>query len=351
MSLHRLYGFSPYSTPEFVMPVDLAMHTQTNPPVSHLLGIQALRPSPLNIPSQDFQFSRYSIPSFNMPSQELQLSRPSTPSPTPSLSSYSSGGSISPSSPGRGTMRQKKRVVFADAKGLSLTSVRIFTADQSETESEDASQPEDKMKVADRPSTQNARIRVKLGFPQPCPDRASLKENLVQLESCNVTEKTLSGLVRVCNVKFDKTVLIRITFDSWRSHQDIPCTYVREPKASLETDLFAFNISIPSDLDPAKRVEFLVVFQPGKSGLQLVDNNKGKNYHISLETPTSELQRFFVQSRRSFVIPSPQRLSVWPAVREHVLHRSKYMPCKGPLYNERPLHKTWGSMTNLTGQC
>lgn len=248
-------------------------------------------------------------------------------------------------------MRQKKRVVFADAKGLSLTSVRIFTADQSETESEDALQPEDKMKVADRPSTQNARIRVKLGFPQPCPDRASLKENLVQLESCNVTEKTLSGLVRVCNVKFDKIVLIRITFDSWRSHQDIPCTYVREPKASLETDLFAFNISIPSDLDPAKRVEFLVVFQPGKSGLQLVDNNKGKNYHISLETPASELQRFFVQSRRSFVIPSPQRLSVWPAVREHVLHRSKYMPCKGPLYNERPLHKTWGSMTNLTGQC
>lgn len=338
---HRIYGFSGYSSPEFVMPVDLAMHTQTNPRVSHLLGISSLRPSALNMPPQEFQFSR-----------------PSTPSPTSSLYSFSSASSIaSYSPPGRGTLRRKKRVVFADDKGLSLTSVRIFTTDHPEMETEDTPQPEEKVKVADKPkaaekpSAQAGKMRVKLGFLQPCPDRASLKENLVQMESCSVTEKTLSGSVRVCNVKFDKTVFVRITFDSWRSHQDITCTYVREPQGSLETDLFAFNIPLPSDIDPAKRVEFLVVFQPGKTGVQLVDNNKGKNYHVSVENVTSEFSRFFTPSRRSFVVPSPQRLAVWPVTRNHDMHRSKYQPCKGPRYAERQLHRSWGSMTNLAGLC
>lgn len=316
------------------MPVDLAMHTQTNPRVSHLLGISSLRPSALN-----------------MPSQELQFTRPSTPSPTSSLYSFSSASSISSySPPGRGTLRRKKRVVFADDKGLSLTSVRIFTTDHPEKETEDMPQPEVKVKVAERPSTQTSRIHVKLGFPQPCPDRASLKENLVQLESCSVTEKALSGSVRICNVKFDKTVFVRITFDSWRSHKDVACTYVREPQGSLETDLFAFNIPLPFDMDPAKRVEFLVVFQPGKTGMQLVDNNKGKNYHISVENVASEISRFFTPSRRTFVVPSPQRLAVWPVTRNQDMHRAKY-PCKGPHYTERMLPRSWGSMTNLTGLC
>ncbi|KAI7793231.1 protein phosphatase 1 regulatory subunit 3C [Triplophysa rosa] len=334
MSSTKIYRFSGYSSPEFVMPVDLAMHTQTNPRVSHLLGISPLRPSALN-----------------MPTQELQFSRPSTPSPTSSLSSFSSASLISSySPPRRGTLRRKKRVVFADDKGLSLTSVRIFNAYHPETETEDTPHPEEKVKVAERPSTQTGKIRVKLGFPQPCPDRASLKENLVQLESCSVTEKTLSGSVRVCNVKFDKTVSVRITFDSWRSHQNIACTYVREPQGSLETDLFAFNIPLPFEMDPAKRVEFLVVFQPGKTGVQLVDNNKGKNYHISVENVTSDFIRFFTPSRRSFVVPSPQRLAVWPVTRSHDLPKAKYQPCKGPPYTQHLLHRSW-SMTNLTGLC
>lgn len=311
------------------MPVDLAMHVQVSPSVSQLLGMSALRPS-----------------SSNMSSPELQRARLSPPSPTSSLSSSSSGSSLSSYSPG--TPRKKKRVVFADVKGLALTSVRFFTADPSETETEDASQPEERVKA--RAPMQSVRLRLKLGFPQPVADRASLKETLVQMESCSVTERVLSGTVRVCNIKFDKTVFIRITFDSWRSHKDIACTYVREPHATLETDLFAFNVSLPSELDPKERLEFLVVFRPGNSHLQLVDNNKGKNYQIYVENMAPE-PRLVIPSRRNFVIPSPQRLSAWPGVRSRDLQRMENLACKSPHYPERLIHRTWGRMTNVAPLC
>ncbi|KTF87091.1 hypothetical protein cypCar_00018410 [Cyprinus carpio] len=331
MSTTKSFGFSIYSFPDRVMPVDLAMHAQISPPVSQLLGMSALRASPPN-----------------MSSPELQRDRLSPPSPTSSLSSSSSASSLSSYSPGSSTSRKKKRVVFADDKGLALTSVRIFTSDPSETETEDAPQPEEHVKP--REPIQSARLRFKLGFPQPVADRASLKETLVQLESCSLSEKALSGTVRVYNIKFDKTVFIRITFDSWRSHKDIACTYVRQPNAALETDLYSFNVSLPSDLDPKERLEFVVVFQPGNSKLQLVDNNKGKNYHILVENMVPE-PRLVKTSRRNFVIPSPQRYSAWPVVRGQELHRTRHLVCKGLPYTDHLLNRTWGRMANVPPLC
>ncbi|KAL0182301.1 hypothetical protein M9458_021676 [Cirrhinus mrigala] len=328
MCFHRTVGISIYTFPERVMPMDLAMHAHFSPPVSQLLGMSALRTSPPNVSSP-----------------ELQLSRLSPPSPTYSLSSSSSTSSLSSGSPG--TPRKKKRVVFADAKGLSLTSVRLFTTDPSETETEDALQPEEHVKP--RTPMQSMTLRLKLGFPLPVPDRASLKENYVQLESCGLTEKAFSGTVRVCNIKYDKTVFIRITFDSWRSHKDIPCTYVREQNGSLETELFSFNVPLPSDLDPKEHVEFFIVFRPGNT-MQCVDNNRGKNYCILVENVAPE-PRPVTTNRRTFAIPSPQRYSAWPGARGHELHRTRHLACKGPLYTERLLNRTWGRMANVPPLC
>lgn len=313
------------------MPVDLAMHAQVSPPVSQLLVMSSLIPS-----------------SSNMSSPELLRARLSPPSPTSSVSSSSSGSSLSSYSPGNGTLRKKKRVVFADAKGLALSTVRIFTADPSETETEDAPQPEER--VMARAPIQSMRLRLKLGFPQPVVDRASLKENFVQLESCSVTERVLSGTVRVCNFKCDKTVFARITFDSWRSHNDIACTYVREQHTISETKLFAFNVSLPSELDQKVRLEFIVAFQPSNSNLVLIDNNRGKNYQIYVENVAPEPQ-LVMPSRRNFVIPSPQRLSVWPGVRSHNLQIIKNLPCRSPHNPDRLVHRTWGKMTNVAPLC
>ncbi|KAG1970720.1 protein phosphatase 1 regulatory subunit 3C-B [Pimephales promelas] len=325
MSISKPYGCN-YSFPEVVMPVDLAMHAQVSP---QLIGMSSLRPS-----------------SSNMSSPELLRARLSPPSPTSSLSSSSSGSSLSSYSPESSTLRKKKRVVFADAKGLALSSVRIFTADPSETETEDAPQPEECVKA--RAPIQSMRLRLKLGFPQPVVDRASLKVNFVQLESCSVTERVLSGTVRVCNLKCDKTVFIRITFDSWRSQKDIACTYVREQHTNLETKLYAFNVSLPSELNQKDRLEFVVGFQSGS--LKLIDHNNGKNYQIYVENVASE-PRLVMPSRRNFVTPSPQRLSVWPVVRSHPLQIAKNLACKSPPYPDRLVHRTWGRMTNVAPLC
>ncbi|XP_059395492.1 protein phosphatase 1 regulatory subunit 3B-like [Carassius carassius] len=334
MSNTKSFGYSIYTFPDRVMPVDLALHAQISPPVSQLLGMSALRASPPSVSSPELQRG-----SLLPPSPTSSLSSSSSASSASSLSSYSAGS---------GTSRKKKRVVFADDKGLALTSVRIFNTDPTETETEDAPQPEEHVKP--RTPMQSVRLQLKLGFPQPVADRASLKETLVQLESCSLSERELSGTVRVCNIKFDKNVFIRITFDSWRSHKDIACTYVRQPNAGLETDLYSFNVSLPSDLDPKERLEFLVVFQPGNSKLQLVDNNKGKNYHIVMENRVPE-PRLVTKSRRNFVIPSPQRYSAWPGVRGQELHRMRHLACKGLPYTDHLLNRTWGRMANVSPLC
>ncbi len=325
MCFHRSFGFSIYSFPHRVMPVDLAMHAHISSSVSQLLGMSAHRASSSNLSSPELQRARLS--------------------PTASLSSSSSASSLCSHSPDMS--RKKKRVVFADAKGLALTSVRIFTTDPLETETEVAPQPEEHVKP--RAPIQSVRLQLKLGFPQPVADHASLKETLVQLESCSLSEKALSGTVRVCNIKFDKTVFIHITFDSWRSHKNIACTYVRQPNAALETDLYSFNVSLPSNLDPKERLEFVVVFQPGNSKL-LVDDNKGKNYHILVENMVPE-PRLVTTSRRNFVTPSPQRYSAWPRVRGQELHRMRPLTCKGLPYTDNVLNRTWGRMANVSPLC
>ncbi|KAK7125963.1 hypothetical protein R3I93_021368 [Phoxinus phoxinus] len=350
MSITKSYGFSSYSFPAVVMPVDLAMFAQGTPPVSQLLGKSSPRPSSSNMSSlrpSSSNMSSLRPSSSNMSSPELLRARLSPPSPTSSQSSSGSGSSLSSYSSGSGTLRKKKRVVFADAKGLALSSVRLFTTDPSETETEDAPQPEER--VMARAPIQSTRLRLKLGFPQPVVDRASMMQ-LVQLDSCSVTERVLSGTVRVCNYNWDKTVFVRVTFDSWRSHSDIACTYLREKHTTLENKLFAFNVFVPSELDQKDRLEFIVVYQHGNSQMVYTDNNKGKNYQIYVENVASEPQPV-IPSRRNFFIPSPQRLSVWPKVRSHSLQITRNLPCKSPRYPDRLVDSTWGRMTNVAPLC
>ncbi|TRY83076.1 hypothetical protein DNTS_000652 [Danionella cerebrum] len=356
MSITKTYGFSTYSVPEKVMPVELAMHAQISSPFSQLLGTSSsLRASP--------------------PTQEYLL-RLSPPSPSSSLSSSSSGSSLSSYCPGTGMLRKKKRVTFADAKGFSLTSMRFFTIDPSEAENEDTGQTEERGRS--RAVQQSTRLRVRLGFPQPVGDRGSLKETLVQLESCSVTERAIWGSVRVSNIKMDKSVFVRVTFDSWRSHKDIPCSFLREPQATSETEMYVFKVFLPTDLDPNERLEFFVGFRFVNSKLLFLDDNKGKNYSIHVDNVLPELNvvalenragvseshvvatespfgvlelRHLGQSRRSFLVPSPQRHSAWPSTKDYHLQRMKSLSCRGPQSTERLANKAWASVKKVVPSC
>ncbi|KAL6097352.1 uncharacterized protein ACO6RY_06467 [Pungitius sinensis] len=182
----------------------------------------------------------------------------------------------------------KKRVVFADAKGLALTVVRLFIPEPSNFASTLEMRPSfSRLQSQLLPSDKLQGHRLRLGFPQPAiasqSSPARQQYPCVQLESCNVSEHSLSGTVRVNHVSVDKAVHVRVTFDSWRSHHDIHCTQQQRFGGSNE-DLFTFDLSLPKNNDPAERVEFCVVFTPGNGAMPQWDDNRGQNYRLIVET-------------------------------------------------------------------
>ncbi|TSM12490.1 Protein phosphatase 1 regulatory subunit 3C-B [Bagarius yarrelli] len=254
------------------MPVDLGMHC--HPPIGQLLGTST-------------PMSHHAV--FRPGMCELQRSRaPRSPQIPSSLRALNCKSSLKCTNP-CGLVKKKKQVVFADAKGLALTAVRIFKSDPPISDVEQLSPP---VKMQTDSSVQRKLLCLRLGFPQPYADLPSFLESLtktlVRLESCSLRSGSLFGKVRVCNVSPEKAVHVRITYDSWRSHQDIPCTRIQQKNENSETELFLFNIPIPCHATLQYHLEFYVSFRPGPGNTLLLDSNNGRNYRIIVEEVTSK---------------------------------------------------------------
>ncbi|XP_030629196.1 protein phosphatase 1 regulatory subunit 3C-B [Chanos chanos] len=177
--------------------------------------------------------------------------------------------------------KAKKRVVFADSKGMSLTAIHVFK------EFEEDPLSDLQFELSD---LENAIVGLKvekekslvLDFPQPAADyldfRNRLKKNFVCLENCIIQEKSLTGTVKVSNVSFEKSVNVRITFDSWKSYTDVTCTYMNNVYGCSDVDTFSFTIDLPSLLPQNERVEFCIFFETQDHTFW--DNNDGKNYQL-----------------------------------------------------------------------
>ncbi|XP_028313542.1 protein phosphatase 1 regulatory subunit 3C-like isoform X1 [Gouania willdenowi] len=186
---------------------------------------------------------------------------------------------------------KNKHVVFADSQGLSLTAVREFS-DREEPSDIDllpslqglGSMTEDGYSCT--VSTYCPGTQLKLCFPQPSADfqtfRAKLAESMIVLENCTIREQALHGTIRVKNISFKKDVHIRITFDSWQSYKDIPCTYLQKRFGGPQTDIFEFEIAVPKILDAKRKIEFCLRYLPEGQGGPFWDNNNGQNYSIAV---------------------------------------------------------------------
>ncbi|XP_051963955.1 protein phosphatase 1 regulatory subunit 3C-B-like [Xyrauchen texanus] len=174
--------------------------------------------------------------------------------------------------------RRGKRVAFADSKGLSLITVRLFSEKEEKIAYETVKMPRLKKLHCVKETS------LRLGFDQPCVDfqafRSRLQENMVLLESCKVTKRSVLGTVRVRNVCFEKAVHIRVTFDTWRSYLDVPCSYLDQCYGEPGTDVFEFNITVPEQMDSRGLIEFCVSYLPSGFSDAVWDNNYGKNYCI-----------------------------------------------------------------------
>eukprot|EP00063_Salmo_salar_P012694 XP_013987529.1 PREDICTED: protein phosphatase 1 regulatory subunit 3C-B-like [Salmo salar] len=308
-----LHVFGGHSIPQqSAMPVDLAMRLRLclsqSLPLCHLQGV-----SPLKVLRPHLHTRDYRSPSLHTAALHSSSSSSSSSS-SPERSKTKSCVRRSSASP------KKKRVVFADTKGLSLTEVRLYIPDNffSTAQRADSSTSSSPVRQGLLPGPAGGKQqlwRLSLAFPQPMADfktfQARLQEVLVQLESCSVTERSLSGTVRVCNVSFEKAVYVRVTFDSWRSYQDIPCSYLQQRYGGAETDVFAFDVPLPQNLDPSERLEFCVLFRPGSGTILRWDNNGGQNYCVCVEPEGAGYSKAPVQ-RRITTPRSLQRPPSWP---------------------------------------
>ncbi|NXS26089.1 PR3CB phosphatase, partial [Pomatostomus ruficeps] len=188
--------------------------------------------------------------------------------------------------------QKKKRVVFADMKGLSLTAVRFFSKIE-----EDLCDLQHALSDLARfqPRLQDLRpevCRYVLDFPQPSANyvafRNRLHSSFVCLESCLIQDHALSGTVKVRNIEYEKKVTVRITFDGWKSFRDISCQYMHSTYGSADTDIFSFELTLPKPSISHRVTEFCISFQCGQKTHW--DNNHGKNYkicHVGMIHPPS----------------------------------------------------------------
>lgn len=192
---------------------------------------------------------------------------------------------------------RKKSVVFADSRGLALATVHVFNEAEDDaltelqfhlTEIEGATAGPH---LGGNKDTADCGSGLVLLFTPPAADyldlRNRLKAQRVCLETCSVQDRLLSGTVQVRNLCFDKSVSVRITFDSWRSFQDVACLYLNNVYGCPDTDTFSFSVSVPEVLQPSNRVEFCIKYQTPDQTFW--DNNHGNNYQLSLADPNGSL--------------------------------------------------------------
>ena len=296
------------------------------------------------------------------------LSSLSSPKLSPRIFSHLLSPPSSPDSPMSRSpvFSRKKRVVFADSKGLPLATVCYFSEEEEEEPQSPspaetppgfawmlglggASQGVEKKAVQFRPPARRGRrLRVWLGFPQPAADLASfrlrLQEEPVLLESCRVTGDTLSGTVRARKLGFEEAVHVRVTFDSWRSHHDVPCTHQKQVPAASNVELFTFKVPIPENLDPRERLEFCVSFRHGKGPL-LWDKNKGQNYRFHASTESETPAASLLATHRSSLISHSKRQGLWDSLPQGAGHRLDNLASPHTIHSGRKVGADWRPAT------
>ncbi|KAM9336565.1 protein phosphatase 1 regulatory subunit 3C-B-like [Symphorus nematophorus] len=194
--------------------------------------------------------------------------------------------------------KTKKSVVFADSQGLALAAVHVFSEAEDFaltelqfhlTEIEGATAG---LHLGDSKEAADCGPSLVLDFIQPAADyldlRNRLKAQQVCLETCSVQERLISGTVQVRNLSFDKSVSVRITFDSWSSFQDVPCLYLNNIYGCPDTDTFSFSVPVPEVLEPSNTVEFCIQYQTKDHTFW--DNNHGNNYRLTVLDPNSSTE-------------------------------------------------------------
>ncbi|KAL4132744.1 hypothetical protein QTP88_009848 [Uroleucon formosanum] len=271
----------------------------------------------------------HSSPSSSKPRRPCLVIRADSEGSIGSSSSSSSSDENEPSSP----IRRKKKVVFADDRGLSLTQVRLMnepsnqppklmtvrpylpklvaassslSSSSSSSSSSSYYQSDDIQQQQQMGSVDQILLQWHLRFSQPASSYVDFRKRLdtdnVSLENVIIRspDRRIVGTVKVRNLSYDKAVFIRCTHDRWAGHEDTQCTYVQNnamvnaaangsgsatgpaPNVAAIYDTFSFQIPLPVN---TASMEFAVCYKSAE--FECWDNNDGHNYCLSVGSPTN----------------------------------------------------------------
>nr|XP_014349298.1 PREDICTED: protein phosphatase 1 regulatory subunit 3E-like [Latimeria chalumnae] len=178
---------------------------------------------------------------------------------------------------------RRKKVRFADSLGLDLISVRHFC-------DADAPQVPDRVIASLRGKTpchlgnlltlpvQTVFYEPMFANPLHSPHLYErLKHQKVCLETLGTDEFSISGVIRVLNLAYEKQVTVRYTLNGWISFLDIPASYI--PNAcDGNADKFSFKLITPAFLESGGTLQFAIRYCV--SGGEYWDNNEGNNYSV-----------------------------------------------------------------------
>lgn len=197
-------------------------------------------------------------------------------------------GKTPPGTPGR-----KKIVRFADVLGLDLADVRTFMDEIPRVPISAYDDLQSTLQAHDVPTSISLgqrcdKVIVPL-FQQPCtlPNFLDVVQaSNVALENAAVTDPiclTITGLVRVRNLDFHKSVHVRYSLDAWQSFSDLQAQYV-ENSCDGFSDKFTFTL-FGNSMEVGQRIEIALRFSC--KGEQFWNNNQGVNYCFQCLPATS----------------------------------------------------------------
>lgn len=211
-------------------------------------------------------------------------------------------GKTPPGTPGR-----KKIVRFADVLGLDLADVRTF---MDEIPRVPKSAFDELVITTTEPPISLGQRSDKVIMPlfqQPCASPKFLdvvQLRSVALESASVTDPiclTITGVVRVRNLDFHKSVHVRYTLDAWESYSDQQAEYVPNSCDGF-SDKFTFTI-FGNSMEIGQRIEIAIRFSC--KGDQFWDNNYGVNYCFQCMPATTPQLQTSIHSGQNDVPNNP----------------------------------------------
>jgi len=173
--------------------------------------------------------------------------------------------------------KNKKHVVFADDQGFQLTHIKVMSELSCEppiwslqflaqvTQGLISPVPTEQWTIEFRqPASEYLRFRDQIEL-----NNVSLENVIIQ-----ETESTVVGTVKVKNISFEKEVLVRSSWDDWKTQVDTFCNFSKIGNSNYTVyDTFSFKLTLPPN---SRKLEFCVCFRANSQ--EYWDNNNGKNY-------------------------------------------------------------------------